>query len=213
MPAELHVSGSLDSFGADEDRIAIDFGLGLDKVAIGSRDLEFVEGLTIAGLESLAVSEADADLIAFHLHRFVERTGVGKVLHAVIFDEGPAGEAVADVVFVFGMDVTDVVDDVGGDSHAGVWDFKGGGLGLPDGGKLPVGVAGISPGSELDEVKGHGLVPEDSAPSVDEVFHFAGVAQAVLLDDIGFALIPDDSLDREIGDGGDHGVVHVARAF
>lgn len=58
----------------------------------------------------------------------------------------------------------------------------------------------------MDVIEGHGGIAEGAAPAIDEVFHLVGVGGTVLLDDIGFALIPDDAFDREIGNGGDHGV-------
>jgi len=131
----------------------------------------------------------------------------------IIFDEGPAGETVAHVVFVSRMDVTDVVDDVGCHGHAGVGKFESGDLCFPESRELAVCVSLVSPGGDLDVVEGHSWIAEDLAPSFDEVFHFTRVGEAVFLDDVGFALIPNRSFDREVGDGGDHTIVHFSGAF
>lgn len=111
------------------------------------------------------------------------------------------------------MDVTDVVDDVGGDGHAGVGKFERGNLCFPESGELAVCVSLVSPGGDLDIVEGHSWIAEDLAPPFDEVFHFTRVSEAVFLDDVGFALIPNRSFDREVGDGGDHAIVHFSGPF
>ena len=131
----------------------------------------------------------------------------------IIFDEGPAGETIAHVVFVSGMDVTDVVDNVRGHGHAGMGKFERGDLCFPESRELAVCVSLVSPRGDLDVVEGHSWIAEDLAPPFDEVFHFIRVGEAVFLDDVGFALIPNRPFDREVGDGGDHAIIHFSGAF
>ena len=148
------------------------------------------------------MSEVEAEGVAFGGHAFVDGAGVLDFL-AIHFGEGDAGEAVADVLLVFGVDAFGVAD-VDGDGHGGVGELEGLRLELADFGAVAVVI--VLECGELAEVEGEvGILPE-GAPIVDE----GGVEfweEGVVAGD-GFALVPEDALDGVGDDGGDHAVEH-----
>ena len=71
-------------------------------------------------------------LLALDLHRLVERPRVHQVLLAVVLGQRPEGQPVAHVELVLGVDVLDVVHQVGRHRHAGAGDLQAGHLGFPE---------------------------------------------------------------------------------
>ena len=92
-----------------------------------------VNHLSVAAFGDQAAAEMgkfQADLVALHFHGFIPRAGVFDVA-AIDIGQRDAGQAVADILFVFWMDIFWFAD-VGGDGHAGVGQGQNGGLGLAD---------------------------------------------------------------------------------
>ena len=212
MPTEAHLRRGGHFVGLHDHKLAIDFRLGVNEVAVCAGNRELIELPAVAGPEPAAqVGAIDANPVFLNPHRLVDRPGGDDIFLLVVLGEGPAGETITDVVFVLGMNILQIVDDIGDDRHPSVGQLEGRGLRFPQGGKLTGGIAAIVPGRDLDEVEGHPFVVEHRAPSFDEVLHLAGVGQAVLVDDVGLALVPNGTSDRKVSNGSDHPVVHLAR--
>ena len=211
MPAKAHVPWVRHIPGTDDHDFPIDVRFGSYEFFICSSDLEFVKRISVTRFQAFGnMGKSDENLVSLDFHRFVKGAGVDDVLYLIAFGEGPASEAIANVTLVSGMDVFDVVDDISGHGHSGMRDFEGGALGLPKCRELSGGIAFICPRRDLNEVEGHVLVFEGRAPTFDESLHFSGVGEAIILDDVGFALIPNGAPDLEPGDWSNHSVVHFS---
>ena len=111
VPGESCCGRFGDFVAGDEDRVAVDGGLGFDELSVFARDFKPVEGLVVArGEPASGVIETQADLAAFDRHRLVEGAGVDEVFLAVVLGESPEREAFPNVLLVAGMDVLHVAD-------------------------------------------------------------------------------------------------------
>ena len=193
-----------DCVAGNKDGVAVDHGLGLDEFSVFACNFKPVERLGVARSKSAPrVIETQANLAAFDSHRFVKGTGVDEVILAIVFRKSPEREALANVLFVFRMDVGDITN-VRGDGHAGVGNIQSGGLGLPELGESEF-IAAVAIGRDLHEVEGGVGAEEDVAPGLDERLHFVEVGHAVAV--VRFALVPSGAAHGEGGDGINHRVV------
>lgn len=165
--------------------------------------------------------EAATDMVEIE-DRFVSLDGEGLegwagndgVFFPVNIAECPLGETLADVLFVFGVDVGRVANVESG-SDARVWKLLDAVLGDADAGEAVTScgvVIGLVELGEFDdvEVEGEvgGLVPF-RPPTVDERFEFGEVSEAFSA--VGFALIPNRTSDTVTDNRGDHRVVNRGR--
>ena len=152
------------------------------------------------------MSEGDADFAVFDFHGIIYGAGVCDIF-AVNEVLGGEGEALADLPFPGGMDVSRITE-VDGDGHGGIGKRERGALSFARFG--PVGVAGGVHGAlvarQLHEVEGEVAAPE-GAPIADE----AGEEVAILDGAVGvaFALIPEGAADGEGGEGENHAAVEA----
>ena len=205
VPGESCCSRFGDGVAGDENGVALDHGLGFDEFSVFTRDFKPVERLGVArGEPASGMVETQANLAAFDSHRFIEGTGVDEVVLAIVFRKSPEREALANVLFVFRMDVGDVAN-VRDDSHAGVRNIERGGLGLPEPGQSEFLAAAVAIGRDLHKVEGSVGAKEDVAPGLDERLHFVEVAHVVAV--VRFALVPGDAADGERDKGVNHRVV------
>ena len=113
--------------------MTIDRRLGGDEIPIGPGNLEFAQWFFVTGFQPTArVGKAEPDCTSLDLHRFVEGAGVDDAFLAVRLGQGPESQSLSHVQLVTGVDVPDVVDQVGGHHHAGAGDLEALDLGFPE---------------------------------------------------------------------------------
>lgn len=189
----------------NDDLIAVDGGIRRVECAVFTRDFKVCESLAVPRFEPVSSHvELDADFVGFDLVIAVKRSGIDEVVVTVVFGKSPESEAFADVLFICGMDICGVAD-VGDHRHAGMGDVESFELGLPDAGEFFVAVASVFVWGELDIVEGHVRVVPNSAPAVDEGFHFFVVEHVFAV--VGFALIPDRAANGVRNEWVDHAMI------
>lgn len=120
MPAEANCDGLSDFIVPDEDGVAGDFGASFVEFFVRASNLEPCERFAVSCSEAGAnVVERNSDSGTLYGHRFIEGAGVNQVGAAVGFGQGPEREALADILFIMGMDIMKL-SDIGCHGHPGV---------------------------------------------------------------------------------------------
>ena len=146
--------------------------------------------------------ESDADLFAFNLHLFEERTAIDQILFAIVLSQSPKGEPLADIPLVLGMDIPRLpnIGKIHGHRDASVRDGEG--LELRHANLRPaIATRGIisrgKSSRQLDKVKGKVAFTPSRPPAPDQGAQLQVISFALIA--IGFALIPDRPLNSITG--------------
>ena len=180
----------------------IDVGVGAEEDAVGASDFKAFEG-AVFRVKACGVFEPEVHGTLVWVGEAKEWAG-GRDVFVVGDVPCQEGEALAYGLLVGGVDVV-LVADVDGDGHAGVGEREGFALGVAE--FAPAFFGGAGEGGDLDEEKGEVALGPMLAPVLDHCGEEFVVEAGGIEGGVGFALVPDDALDRERSEGGDHGVV------
>ena len=207
MEAVLDGAGLQDLGRGDDEAHALDAGLGGVVDAIGAADLKSLQ-VVEAAETALGVADFEVNFAILDLHALVLRTFGVKALHPVVAAQGHHGEALTDGALHAGMDLTDFVgahEVIGADTADMGQPARDIPLGLTQEGGFVAGDVAVVEGTDFYLIEGEVALSPALTPSGDEIGQTVGIL--VVMADIGFALIPDEALERIALDGMDHTVV------